>query len=187
MKIQIDSNKKVTLYNHEFDEMRRALDVTLQNTFKSMLAKNMTGASIGLKIDISLIKQVVNDNNAPTGKREALRPDINARIVAAMQQRMDKKVGVVGKTSNVELLVDDTGDFFFVTKEEASGQLSMFNSWDEFKEAAEENRDTADEENPFDDDPDEETEDTAEDEAEDEDAGEDADEKETEDEDDAEM
>ena len=126
MRIKIDSTKKVTLYNHEFDEMRNALDVTLQTTLKSMIAKNMTGASIGLKIDITLMKQVLKDDNAPTGTREALRPDINARIVAAMQQRVDKKVGVIGKTSNVELLVDDTGDFFFVTKEEASGQLSMF-------------------------------------------------------------
>ncbi len=164
MKIKIDSNKKVTLYNHEFDEMRHALDMTLQTTLKSMIAKNMTGASIGLKIDISLIKQVIKDDNAQTGQREALRPDINARIVAAMQQRVDKKVGVVGKTSNVELLVDDSGDFFFVTKEEASGQLSMFNSWDEFQEAAEaEQHDGEDEDMPFADAPEEDSEEAGED------------------------
>ena len=182
MKIKIDSNKKVTLYNPEFNEMRNALDTTLQTTLKGMIAKNMTGATIGLKIDISLIKQVIKDDNAQTGQREALRPDINARIVAAMQQRVDKKVGVIGKTSNVELLVDDTGDFFFVTKEEASGQLSMFNSWDEFQEAAEENQDALDAEDTeaADDEPEESD---AEDEAEDEDAGEDDDEEETEDED----
>ncbi len=173
MKIKIDSAKKVTLYNPEFDEMRHALDTTLQTTLKSMLAKNMTGASIGLKIDIMLIKQVLNDDNAPTGKREALRPDINARIVAAMQQRVDKKCNVIGKTSNVELLVDDAGDFFFVSKEEASGQLCMFNSWDEFKEAAEENRKDEAEENPFADDPGEDNEnaDAAEAETEGEDTG----------------
>ena len=137
MKIKIDSAKKVTLYNPEFDEMRHALDVTLRKTFKSMLASNMTGATIGLKIDISLEKQVITDNNAQTGQREAMKPEISARVVSAMQRREDKKCKVVGKTSNVELLVDDTGDFFFVTKEEASGQLSMFNTWDEFQEAAE--------------------------------------------------
>lgn len=182
MKIKIDSNKKVTLYNPEFNEMRNALDTTLQTTLKGMIAKNMTGATIGLKIDISLIKQVIKDDNAQTGQREALRPDINARIVAAMQQRVDKKVGVIGKTSNVELLVDDTGDFFFVSREEASGQLSMFNSWDEFQEAAEENQDALDAEDTeaADDEPEESD---AEDEAEDEDAGEDGDEEETEDED----
>lgn len=182
MKIKIDSNKKVTLYNPEFNEMRNALDTTLQTTLKSMIAKNMTGATIGLKIDISLIKQVIKDDNAQTGQREALRPDINARIVAAMQQRVDKKVGVIGKTSNVELLVDDTGDFFFVTKEEASGQLCMFNSWDEFQEAAEENQDALDAEDTeaADDEPEESD---AEDDTEDEDAGEDSDEEETEDED----
>lgn len=183
MKIKIDSNKKVTLYNPEFNEMRNALDTTLQTTLKGMIAKNMTGATIGLKIDISLIKQVIKDDNAQTGQREALRPDINARIVAAMQQRVDKKVGVIGKTSNVELLVDDTGDFFFVSREEASGQLSMFNSWDEFQEAAEENQDALDAEDTeaADDEPEESD---AEDDTEDEDAGEDGDEEETEDEDD---
>ena len=181
MKIKIDANKKVTLYNHEFDEMRRALDTTLQTTFKSMIARDMTGARIGLTIDIMLMKQVITDNNAQTGQREALRPDINARIVASMQQRVDKKVGVVGKTSNVELLVDDAGEFFFVTKEEASGQLSMFNSWDEFKEAAEENQDALDAED-TDADQDEDTGDDAEDEAED--GDEDEDTEETEDEDD---
>lgn len=174
MKIKIDSTKKVTLYNHEFDEMRNALDTTLQTTFKSMLAKNMTGARIGLTIDIMLMKQVLKDDNAPTGQREALRPDISARIVAAMQQRVDKKVGVVGKTSNVELLVDDTGDFFFVTKEEASGQLSMFNSYDEFLEAAKENQDALDAED-TDADEGEDAGDDAEDEAEDVDEGADED------------
>ena len=184
MKIKIDSNKKVTLYNHEFDEMRNALDMTLQTTFKSMLAKNMTGASIGLKIDITLMRQVLKDDNAPTGQREALRPDISARIVAAMQQRVDKKVGVVGKTSNVELLVDDTGDFFFVTKEEASGQLSMFNSWDEFAQSAtEENQDAADAED-TDADQGEDAGDEADAEDEAEDGDEDEDTEETEDEDD---
>ena len=136
MKIKIDPAKKITLYNPEFDEMRNDLDVTLRNTLKSMLALNMTSATVGLKIDIELIKEVVKDDNAPTGQREAMKPEISARTVAAMQKRLDKKCKVIGKASNVEVLVDDTGEFFFVTKEEASGQLSMFNSYDEFLDAA---------------------------------------------------
>ena len=160
MKIKIDPAKKITLYNPEFDEMRNDLDVTLRNTLKSMLALNMTSATVGLKIDIELIKEVIKDDNAPTGQREAMKPEISARTVAAMQKRLDKKCKVIGKASNVELLVDDTGEFFFVTREEASGQLSMFNSYDEFLEAANaEKQDAADAEDTDEDTDEEETED----------------------------
>ena len=76
MKIKIDPAKKITLYNPEFDEMRNDLDVTLRNTLKSMLALNMTSATVGLKIDIELIKEVIKDDNAPTGQREAMKPEI---------------------------------------------------------------------------------------------------------------
>lgn len=156
MKIKIDPSKRITLYNHEFDEMRHALDTTIQTTLKAMIAREMDAAGIGLKINIDLIKTVVKDDNAPTGTREAMKPEISARIVAAMQQRVDKKVGVIGRASNKELLVDDEGNFCLVSPEETSGQLSMFNSWDEFKEAvdaekAENAEDTGDD--PFDDDP----------------------------------
>ena len=154
MKIKIDPSKRITLYSTEFDEMRNNLDQTLQTTLKAMIVKNMDAAAIGLKINIDLIKVALKDDNAPTGTREAMKPEISARIVAAMQQRVDKKCNVIGRASRKEILIDDDGNMCLVSEEEASGQLSMFNSWDEFKEAAEENQEAADAE-----DDDEETED----------------------------
>ena len=71
MKIKIDPSKRITLYNHEFSEMRQALDTTIQTTLKAMIAREMDAAGIALKINIDLIKTVVKDDNAPTGTREA--------------------------------------------------------------------------------------------------------------------
>lgn len=160
MKIKIDPSKKLTLYSQEFDEMRNNLDLTLQTTLKAMIAKNMDAAAIGLKINVELIKVDLADDNAPTGTRPAMKPEISARIVAAMQQRVDKKCNVIGRASKKEILIDDDGNMCLVSEEEASGQLSMFNSWDEFKEAATEGQavpiseDDEDDEMPFAEDPD---------------------------------
>lgn len=134
MKIKIDPSKKLTLYSQEFDEMRNNLDQTLQTTLKAMIAKNMDAAAIGLKINVELIKVDLADDNAPTGTRPAMKPEISARIVAAMQQRVDKKCNVIGRASKKEILIDDDGNMCLVSEEEASGQLSMFNSFDEFVE-----------------------------------------------------
>ena len=134
MKIKIDPSKKLTLYSQEFDEMRNNLDQTLQTTLKAMIAKNMDAAAIGLKINVELIKVDLADDNAPTGTRPAMKPEISARIVAAMQQRVDKKCNVIGRASKKEILIDDDGNMCLVSEEEASGQLSMFNSYDEYVE-----------------------------------------------------
>jgi len=173
MKIKIDPSKRVTLYNTEFDEMRHKLDTTLQTTLKAMLATNIDAAAIGLKINIDLVKVVVADDNAPTGQREAMKPEISARIASAMTKRVDTKCNIIGRASNKELLIDDDGNFCLVSAEEASGQLSMFNSWDEFREAATEGQpipirdDDKEEEMPFAEDPDEDDEDDEETEDED--------------------
>ena len=160
MKIKIDPSKKLTLYSQEFDEMRNNLDLTLQTTLKAMIAKNMDAAAIGLKINVELIKVDLADDNAPTGTRPAMKPEISARIVAAMQQRVDKKCNVIGRASKKEILIDDDGNMCLVSEEEASGQLSMFNNWDEFKDATTEGQavpiseDDEDDEMPFAEDPD---------------------------------
>ena len=140
MKIKIDDAKRINLYNPEFDKMRHNLDRQLQSTLRKMIGKDMDAASIGLKIDIELLKTTVNDSNASLGVRDAITPEISYRLVSAMQNRTDTKGNVVGRRSNKELLIDDEGVAFLVSKEEASCQLCMFNSWDEFKEAVEDER-----------------------------------------------
>lgn len=134
MRIKIDPEKKIHLYNRDFDEMRNVLDVTLQQTMKQMMAKDMDAGTITLKIDIGFQKDVVHDDNAPSGTRPAIHPEVDYKINFTMQQKGSVDGEIISKGSD-ELLVDDNGDFFLVSREEASGQLSMFNSWDEYAEA----------------------------------------------------
>lgn len=134
MKINIDKQKKITLYNPGFDEMRHTLDQSIQATLKQLIRKDMSAAKINLSIDINLIKDEITDANAPTGYREAITPDIGWKLAYVLQQKADTKGDVNTKDNGKELLMDENEDFFLVDKEEASGQLSMFNTWDEYVE-----------------------------------------------------
>ena len=50
MKIKIDPEKQITLYNKEFDIMRNDLDVAIQRTLPKMFHKGINLASVTLKI-----------------------------------------------------------------------------------------------------------------------------------------
>lgn len=134
MKVRIDPEKKIHLYNRDFDEMRSSLDTTLQRTMAQMLGKDMDSGSITLKIDIGFERDVVRDDNAQSGERPAIHPEIDYKISFTMQQKGSVDGAIIPKGSD-ELLVDDNGDFFLVSREEASGQLSMFNSYDEYTDS----------------------------------------------------
>lgn len=133
MKIKIDEEKRIHLYNRDFDEMRNTLDITLQQTMAQMLGKGMDSGTITLKIDIGFERDVVKDDNAQSGERPAIHPEIDYKISFTMQQKGNVDGEIIPKGSD-ELLVDDNGGFYLVSREEASGQLSMFNSWDEYSE-----------------------------------------------------
>lgn len=134
MKIKIDPEKQITLYNRDFDEMRRVLDSMIQSIFPRMLDKGMDAASITLKIDFALAKAEIADNNAALGTRPAIHPEVGYKLSVTMQSKDEDKGQIIPYGSD-ELLMDDDGNFFLVSREEASGQLSMFNSWDEYREA----------------------------------------------------
>ena len=134
MKTHIDPEKKIHLYNRDFDEMREALDTTLQQTMMQMLGKEMDSGTITLKIDICFERDAVTDANARSGVRPAIHPEIDYKINFTMQQKGSVDGEIIPKGSD-ELLVDGNGDFFLVSREEASKQLSMFDNWDEFAKA----------------------------------------------------
>ena len=94
----------------------------------------MSAATIGLKIDIQTISKMIKDDNAPFGQREALVPDITYKVALTLQAKADTKGNIV--RSGHELIRDDDGSFYIVTTEEASGQLSMFNGYDELPDNA---------------------------------------------------
>ena len=134
MKITFDPEKRIDLYNRDFDEMRAALDTAIQQAMGRMLDKGVYAAAITLKIDIGLTRDVIDDANAATGMREAIHPEICYKLSFTMQHKGSMDGDVIPKGSD-ELLMDNSGSFYLVSKEEASGQLSMFNSWDEYREA----------------------------------------------------
>ena len=56
------------------------------------------------------------------------------KVSTELKSKEEAKGSVVSLGDKKELLVDDSGRFFLVSSEEASGQLSMFNSFDEYVE-----------------------------------------------------
>ena len=134
MKVRIDPEKKITLYNKEFDIMRNDLDIAIRETIRKMVSKEINAGAIGLKIDIGIVKTTVKDDNAQSGYRQSMLPAISYKVGTVLQQKDETKGKIVKPGEDKEILVDDLGSFFLVSTEEASGQLSMFNTWDEFED-----------------------------------------------------
>ena len=125
----IDPKKEFSLNAPFFDQMRSDLDAYITRAPKVMEAKNTEACSITLKIDIAYENVTVKDENAPTGERESMVPNVSYKLSLGMQVKAERKGDVV-KTGH-ELVQDDSGKYFILSQEEASGQLSMFNAWDE--------------------------------------------------------
>lgn len=134
--MMFDSKKRVNLDSPHFDGMKTDLNRYIFAALKAMDEKNMSAATIGLKIDIQTIHKTIKDDNAPVGQREALVPDITYKVALTLQAKADTKGNIV--RSGHELIRDDDGSFYIVTTEEASGQLSMFNGYDELPDNADE-------------------------------------------------
>lgn len=124
----IDPKKKLDLSSAHFDEMRHDLDRYITRMLPIMEAKNTQAGTISLKIDFSILEDKVKCENSPTGEREALIPTINYKIAMTLQSKAENKVYVVSGGHEV---VQEGSDYYIVTKEEAGGQLNMFNSYDE--------------------------------------------------------
>lgn len=132
--MMFDSKKKVNLDSPHFNDMKTDLNRYICAALNAMDEKKMSAATIGLKIDIQTIHKTIKDDNAPVGQREALVPDITYKLALTLQAKADTKGNIV--RSDHELIRDDDGSFYIVTTEEASGQLSMFNGYDELPDNA---------------------------------------------------
>lgn len=127
--MKIDERKEFTLNSPFFEKMREDLGQYINKAPKVMEARHAESCSIALKIDIALDGTKVKDENAPTGEREAIIPNITYKLAMTMQAK-SQRAGAVVRDGH-ELVQDDTGKYFILTKEEASGQLNMFNGYDE--------------------------------------------------------
>lgn len=126
--MNLDPAKRISLSSPLFDKMKSDLDTYIRNMFPLMESKNSLAGTISLKIDFAILEDEVSCENSPTGKREAKIPHIGYKLLLSMQSKAERKDDVVGKGHEV---IKDGASYYIVTKEEASGQLNMFNSFDE--------------------------------------------------------
>ena len=126
----IDKEKKIGLNSPMFDRMREALDIGIRSIFSAMDRKDIGKSTITLKINIETLKGEVDDDNSPTGKRTAIYPKINFKLTDKLEAKGEVEGKIVENYDN-ELVRDDTGAYCIVSREEASGQLNMFNGYDE--------------------------------------------------------
>ena len=129
MKIN-DDKKRLSLNSPYFDKMRLDLDAAIHSAVNAMLSKEINSGTVALKLDIALIPQSVPDDNAPTGTRSAVPIKIAYKVAVTLQSKAELKGDVV-KDLKHELVQDDTKAFFILNSDEASGQLNMFNGYDE--------------------------------------------------------
>lgn len=129
MKIN-DDKKRLSLNSPYFDKMRLDLDAAIHSAVNAMLCKEINSGTVALKLDIALIPQSIPDNNAPTGIRSAVPIKIGYKVAVTLQSKAELKGDVV-KDLKHELVQDDTKAFFILNSDEASGQLNMFNGYDE--------------------------------------------------------
>lgn len=127
--MNIDPKKRVTLSSPLFDKMRNDLDLYITKMLPLMQEKNSLAGKISLQIDFAILEDEVKCDNSPTGIREAKIPHIGYKLVLSMQSKAEKKDDVVGGKGHE--VVQNGYDYYIVTKEEASGQLNMFNGYDE--------------------------------------------------------
>lgn len=125
----IDSAKRVSLYNPCFADMRRDLDIAIEQTIARMDRQDVANGAITTKIEIDMERKTIKDDNSPAGVREALQPRATYKISVVMQTKGEAKGDVIGVGN--ELVRDDDGAYYVLSREEASGQLSMFNCYDE--------------------------------------------------------
>lgn len=131
--MHIDPRKKVTLSSPIFDKMRSDLDVYITKMLPIMETKNSLTGKISLTIDFEIIEDAVKCENSITGVREAKIPLIGYKLALSTQSKAERRDYVVGRGNEV---IQNGADYYIVTKEEASGQLNMFNSYDDGGEKA---------------------------------------------------
>ncbi len=132
----IDPKKEFSLNSPFFAKMREDLDAYIRKAPMLMETRHTEACSIALKIDVAYEKTPINDDNSPTGKREAMVPNVGYKLVLTMQAKAERKGDVV--KHGHELVQDDSGKYYILSQEEASGQLNMFNGFDELPDDEEE-------------------------------------------------
>ncbi len=95
---------RLTIDSDAFEKLRLDFDKLLSQTISSMMQKQNSIASMGLKLDIELERTTVIDNRAQDGVRSVIMPRFTYKVSSAMQMKSEEK----GKTEGAyELAWDD--------------------------------------------------------------------------------
>lgn len=135
MRIRYSKDTEISINNPDFDVMRNTLNITMNGVIDEMIEKELNSGTVTLKLTFSTMKDVINDNNAPMGTRPAMNIEIGADVNYSIQSKGSCKVDVINKAAQKEIVMDDNGTHHIVSRDVASGQLSMFNTYDEYIDA----------------------------------------------------
>lgn len=126
---------RIGLYSRYFAEMRSELDSYIKDAYPMMLRKDVIDGTITLKIDLSFVKKMCAGSDDPADVREAVMPEIGYRIALEMKSKIERKGNCVGFGNEV---IQGKHGYYIVPEEEAAGQMSMFNAFDEIEDGVDE-------------------------------------------------
>ena len=96
--------ERFSMDSEAFAKLRLDFDKLLSQTIRSMMQKQSSSASLGLKLDIELERTTVIDNRAPDGVRSVILPRFTHKVSSVIQMKTEEK----GKTEGAyELSWDD--------------------------------------------------------------------------------
>lgn len=133
--IEFNKDDSVSLYNPDFDVMRNELDINIQQVVAEMIEKDIMSGSVNLKIDFTVGKVRVSDYKAKSGSRDSMMVQVEFRVSHGVQSRYETKGTAVSSKDPKEIVLDNLGNLYMVAPEEASKQLSMFDSWNAYRDA----------------------------------------------------
>lgn len=133
--IEFNKDDSVSLYNPSFETMRNDLDINIQQVIAEMVEKGIFAGSVNLKIDFILGKVRISDHKAASGSRDSLMVQADYKVVHGVQSKFETKGTAISSRDPKEITMDNLGNLYMVSPEEASEQLSMFNSWEEYRDA----------------------------------------------------
>lgn len=128
--MSIDPKKEYHCQARFFDEMKSKLNIYIQEILPAMERKDSMSGSVSLKIEFQVIKDEIHCENSPTGVREAKMPNITYKILMDVRSKAEHKDTIIGRGYEV---VEDEDGLYIITQEEASGQLNMFDEFDEYQ------------------------------------------------------
>lgn len=125
----MDDAKRVNLYGQYFEDMREDLNAAILEAMASMYRKDISESTVGLRINIEALRACTSDESAPNGVRERIIPDISYKVTLTLHTKSERKGNVV--SPDHEITRDESGAFFILTKQEADGQIGIFDTLEE--------------------------------------------------------